>query len=56
MFNRTVLDTSKVILFLKAEDARDRKKVCLLLENEDEFISYWIAVKRVCGLYDKRRE
>ena len=54
--DRAVLDTSKVLLFLKAVDVRDREKVGLLLEDDDGLITDWAAVKRVCSRFDKRRE
>ena len=33
--DRTVLDTSRVLLFVKSVDERDREQVGLLLETED---------------------
>jgi hypothetical protein len=41
--DRTVLDTSLFLLFVKSVDARDWEKIGLLLE-------------RVCGRFDKRRD
>ncbi len=49
MLDRTVLDTSHVLLFVKAVDARDRDKVGLLLETDDGLTSDWAVVKRVCN-------
>ena len=54
MLDRTVLDTSHVLLFVKAVDARDRDKVGLLLETDDGLTSDWAVVKRVCSRFDKR--
>ena len=54
--DRTVLDTSRVLLFIKSVDVRDRKQVGLLLETEDGLTADWAVVKRVCGRFDKRRE
>ena len=54
--DRTVLDTSKVLLFIKAVDSRDREKVGLLLETDDGLTTDWAMVKRVCSRFDKRRE
>ena len=55
MLNRTVLVTSKVLLFIKAMDAQDRENVGHLLENEEGLITYWAMVKRVCIHFDKRK-
>ena len=54
--DRTVLDTSKILLFIKVVDARDREKVDLLLETDNELTTDWVAVKRVYNCFDKRRE
>ena len=54
--DRTVLDTSRVLLFVRSVDERDREQVGLLLETEDGLTADWAAVKRVCGRFDKRRE
>ena len=54
--DRTVLDTGKVLLFVKAVDVGYREKVGLLLEDDDRLITDWDAVKRVCSRFDKRRE
>ena len=54
--DRTILDTSRVLLFVKSVDERDREQVGLLLETEDGLTTDWAAVKRVCGRFDKRRE
>ena len=45
LLNRSILDMSKVLLFLKAMVARDREKMGLLLENEGELTTCWVAVK-----------
>ena len=54
--DRTILDTSRVLLFVKSVDERDRDQVGSLLETEDGLTADWAAVKRVCGRFDKRRE
>ena len=36
--DRTVLNTSKVLLFIKAVDAQDKEKVGLLLETDDRLM------------------
>ena len=51
-----MLDTSKVLLFLKAVDVRDQEKVGLLVEDDVGLMMDWAAVKRVCSRFDKRRE
>jgi hypothetical protein len=53
--DRTVLDTSRVLLFVKSVDGKDREKIGLLLETDDGLTADW-AVKRVCGRFDKRRD
>jgi hypothetical protein len=52
----TVLDTSRILLFVKSVDARDREKIGLLLETNDGQTAGWAVVKRVCGRFDKRRD
>ena len=54
--DRTMLDTSCVLLFVKVMDARDRDQVSLLLETEDGLTTNWAVVKRFCSRFDKRRE
>ena len=51
--DRIVLDTSRVLLFVKAVDALDREKVGLLLET-DEGLTTVSVVKGVCNHFDKR--
>ena len=51
-----MLDTSRVLLFVKAVDARDRGQVGLLLETDDRLTADWAVVKRVCNRFDKRCE
>jgi hypothetical protein len=51
-----VLDTSRVLLFVKSVDARDREKIDLLLETDVGLTADWAMVKRVCGRFDKRRD
>jgi hypothetical protein len=54
--DRTVLDTSRVLLFVKSVDARDQEKIGLLQETDDGLTADWAVVKRVCGRFDKRRD
>ena len=54
--DRTVLDTSRVLLFVKPVDVRDREQVGLLLEIDNGLTTDWVVVKRVCGRFNKRRE
>ena len=54
--DRTILDTSRVLLFVKSVDERDRDQVGSLLETEDGLMTDWAAVRRACGRFDKRRE
>jgi hypothetical protein len=54
--DRTVLDTSRVLLFVKSTAARDREKIGLLLETDDRLMADWAMVKTVCGRFDKRRD
>jgi hypothetical protein len=54
--DRTVLDTSRVLLFVKSVDVRDREKIGLLQKNDDGLTADWAVVKRVCGRFDKRRD
>jgi hypothetical protein len=54
--DRTVLDTSRILLFVKSVDAKDREKIGLLLETDDGLTTDWAVVKRVCGRFDKRRD
>jgi hypothetical protein len=51
--DRAVLDTSRVLLFVKSVDARDREKISLLLETDDGLTANWAVVKRVCSRFDK---
>jgi hypothetical protein len=48
-----VLDTSRVLLFVKSVDARDREKIGLLLETDDGLTANWAVVKRVYSRFDK---
>ena len=56
VLDRTILDTSRVLLFVKSVDERDREQVGSLLETEDGLTTDWAAIKRVCGHFDKWRE
>ena len=52
--DRTVLETSRVLLFVKSVDVLDREKVGLLLETDEGLTADWAVVKRVCSRFDKR--
>ena len=54
--DKTILDSNKVLLFIKSVDEKDRRDLGLLLENDEGLISDWAAVKRACGRFDKRRQ
>ena len=54
--DRTVLDTSKVLLFAKSFDLLDHDNVGLLLETNEGLIVDWVAIKGVCSRIDKRRD
>ena len=56
VLDRTILDTSRILLFVKSVNERDREQVGLLLETKDGLTADWAVVKRVCGRFDKRRE
>ena len=51
-----MLDTSKVLLFIKSVDPLDQEKVGLLLETDGGLTTDWAVVKRVCNHFDKQRE
>ena len=51
--NQTIIDSTKVLLFIKVADMKDQMELGLLLENVDGPITNWIAVKRDCGRFDK---
>ena len=53
--DRTVLDTSKVLLFVKSFDFLIRDNVGLLLETNEGLTVDLAMVKEVCGLIDKWR-
>ena len=54
--DQIVLDTSKVLLFIKSFDSQDREKVGLLLETDEELMTDWAVVSNVCSRFDKRRK
>jgi hypothetical protein len=54
--DRTVLDTSHVLLFVKSVDVRDRETIISLIETDDGLTADWAMVKRVSGRFDKRRD
>ena len=51
--DRTVLDTIKVLLFVKSVHLLDREKVGLLLETDEGVMVDWEVVKSVCNCFDK---
>ena len=51
--DRTVLDMSRVLLFVRSVNALDRKSVGPLLETNDRLTADWAMVKRVYGRFDK---
>ena len=53
--DRSILDTSRVLLFVKAVDVQDREQVGLLLKTDDRLTTNWAVVKRVYAHFDKRR-
>ena len=54
--DRTILDTSRVLVFVKIVDVWDREQVGLLLETDDGLTANWAVVKRVYARFEKRRE
>ena len=54
--DRVVLDTSKVLLFIKSVETLDREKVGLLLETDEGLTIDWAIVKGVCSRFNKQRE
>ena len=54
--DRSVLYTSRVLLFVKSVNSLDRKSVDPLLETDDRLTADWAMIKRVCGRFDKLRE
>ena len=54
--DKTILHTSRVLLFVKAVDVRDRERVGLLVETDDGLTADRAVVKRVCSRFKKRRE
>ena len=49
----TVLDTSRVLLFIKSVHALDREKVVFLLETDEGLKNDWVVVKGVCSCFNK---
>ena len=54
--DRMTLDTSRVLLFVKSVNAKDRAQMGYLLETDEGLTTDWSVVKRVCGRFDKRRD
>ena len=54
--DRTMLDTSKVLLFIKTVNLLDWERVGLLLETDEGLTTDWAVVKGVCSRVDKRRD
>ena len=55
MLDRTVLETSKVLLFVTSFDLSDCESVGLLLETNNGLTVDWAMVKGVRGRIDKHR-
>ena len=51
-----MLDTSRVLLFIRSVNALDRGGVGPLLETDEGLTADWAVVKRFCSRFDKRRE
>ena len=56
MLDRTMLETSKVLLFVTSFDCRVRESGGLLLETNNGLMTDWATVKGVCDKIDKRRD
>ena len=57
--DQRVLNGDKVLLFLKAVDAKDRRELGNFLEDETQpngLVADWAAVKKACSRLDKRRQ
>ena len=54
--DRTVLDTSKVLVFIKSVDEVDWEKVDHLLETDEGLTANWAMVKRFFGRFDKQQD
>ena len=54
--DRTVLDTSRVLLFVKSVNALNRGSVGPLLETDEGLTTDWAIAKGVCSRFDKRCE
>ena len=54
--DRSVLYTSRVLLFVKSVNALDRGSVGTVLETDDGLTTDWAMVKGVCSRFNKRRE
>ena len=54
--DRTVLDTSRMLFFIKSVDALYRERVGPLLETNEGLTTDWAVVKGVCNRFDKRHE
>ena len=52
----TMLDTSKVLLFMKTIDPLDQEKVGVLLETDEGLMADWAMVTGVVSRFDKPRE
>ena len=51
-----MLDTSKVLLFIKSVDLLNQEKVGLLLEMDEGLMADWAVVKKFYSHFDRRRE
>ena len=54
--DRTVLDTSWVLLFFMLVNVLDWESVGPLLETNEGLMTEWAVVKGVCNRFNKRRD
>jgi hypothetical protein len=57
--DQQLLDGDRVLLLLKAVDAKDRRELGSFLEDEKQpngLVTDWATVKRACNRLDKRRQ
>ena len=56
VLDRTMLDTSKVLIFIRTVDPLHWEKMGLLLETNEGLMTHWALVERVCSHFDKQQE
>ena len=54
--DRTVLDTNRVLLFIKSVNALDQESVGPELETDEGLTADWVVVEGVWSRFDKRYE